>query len=167
MPSANGAWGSGRGPASPISDRAPDIRGFTAAPHPEGKPYEVALVTLEMYRQVFRIEAVDGDPARGHSIVMELDIRRYFGEARGLSKSINFPALSVIPRRNGSYTHAQVIDPEVLPDPPWRAPRAIAASPSDADNGHVFYFGGFDAAAPRPIWHNTAWIYRGELSGPG
>jgi hypothetical protein len=187
-----------------ISDRNPDVRGFTAVPHPEGKPYEVALVTLEMYGQVFRIEPVQGDPANGHSVTMEFDIRRYFGEAWGLSGPVNFPALSayndmpevrdplsgetvnligvwvnypgaagtplrnnawyLIRRRNGSYAHAQVIDPGVVPDPPLRATRAIAASPFAADNGRVFYFGGFDAAAPRPIWHNTAWIYRGEFS---
>jgi arylsulfatase A-like enzyme len=190
-----------------ISDRAPDIRGFTAVPHPEGKRYEVALVTLEMYGQVFRIEPVEGDPAKGHAVTMEFDIRRYFGEVWGQSGPINFPALSayndmpevkdplsgeivnligvwvnhpsasgtalrnnawyLIRRRNGSYTHAQVIDPDVLPNPPLRATRAVAQSPFAADNGRVFYLGGFDAAAPRPIWHNTAWIYRGELSGPG
>jgi arylsulfatase A-like enzyme len=86
---------------------------------------------------------------------------------------VNYPSASaealrnnawhLIRRRNGSYSHAQVIDPNVLPDPPLRATRAVAQSPFAADNGRVFYFGGFDAAAPSPIWHNTARIYGGEL----
>jgi len=36
----------------PINDKNPDIRGFTAVPHPKGFGYQVALVTLESFGKV-------------------------------------------------------------------------------------------------------------------
>jgi hypothetical protein len=77
-----------------INSKHPDIRGFTAVPHPAGAGHEVALVTLEMYGQVFRIDPIGGNPANGHTVTMELDIRRFFGDAWNGGTPINYPALS-------------------------------------------------------------------------
>jgi hypothetical protein len=66
---------------------------------------------------------------------------------------------------NGTYEHAQVIDP-AFPVPPYPglwATRTIVPSPFPQEHGRVVYFGGCDAGGSAPSWHNTAWIYRGRL----
>ncbi len=44
--------------------------------------------------------------------------------------------------------------------------RTIAPSPFPDEGGRVWYFGGKDAGGTQPRFHNTAWIYRGELFRP-
>lgn len=58
-----------------------------------------------------------------------------------------------------SYEMAEIIDPR---EPQLVATRTIAVSPFPEDHGRVLYFGGYDCNAVPS--HNTAWIYRGELT---
>lgn len=65
---------------------------------------------------------------------------------------------------DGQHTHGHVYD-YVDPVPAGsllRAVRTICPSPFPEEAGRVYYFGGFDAGGNQD-WHNTAWIYRGEL----
>jgi arylsulfatase A-like enzyme len=72
----------------------PDVRGFTAVPHPKGFGYDVALVTLEAYGKVFCIDPIGGDPRNGHSVTEELNIQTFLGDEWNSGASIGFPTLS-------------------------------------------------------------------------
>jgi hypothetical protein len=70
----------------------------------------------------------------------------------------------IVRRVDGGYAHGQVIDPAIpVPSKRLRALRSLARSPFPEDGGRVFYAGGYDAGTPIPIWHETAWIYRGAI----
>jgi arylsulfatase A-like enzyme len=190
-------------------EMAPDIRGFTAVPHPDGFDYEVALVTLESYGVVFRIDPIGGDPRNGHIVNGELDIQAFLGDVWQDGAPVGFPTLSayndmpevqhpgtgqpvnliglgvgypaadntpernsayyLVRHRDATYEWGRVFDPAFpLPNPTaggLRATRALRVSPFPEDRGLVLFTGGFDAASQSgPIWHNTAWIYRGRLT---
>jgi hypothetical protein len=192
----------------PVNAKAPDIRGFTAVPHPAGFDHEVALVTLESYGKVFCIDPIGGDPRNGHLVTEELDVKTFLGDEWNGGASIGFPALSayndmpevphpvtkepvnliglgvgypaapdtperssayyLVRHRDATYEWGRVLDPlHPLPNPGaggLRATRAIRLSPFPEDRGRVMFFGGFDAASQTgPVWHDTAWIHRGEL----
>jgi len=72
----------------------PDVRGFTAVPHPKGFGYDIALVTLEAYGKVFCIDPIGGDPRNGHSVTEELNIQTFLGDEWNSGASIGFPTLS-------------------------------------------------------------------------
>jgi hypothetical protein len=72
----------------------PDVRGFTAVPHPKGFGYEVALVTLEAYGSVFCIDPIGGYPRNGHTVTEELSIQTFLGDEWNGGASIGFPTLS-------------------------------------------------------------------------
>jgi arylsulfatase A-like enzyme len=74
--------------------RNPDIRGFTAVPHPQGFGHEVALVTLESFGKVYRIDPVGGDPRNGHIVTEDLNIQTFLGDEWNGGASIGFPTLS-------------------------------------------------------------------------
>jgi hypothetical protein len=78
----------------PTNTRNPDIRGFTAVPHPKGLGYDVAIVTLESFGKVYCIDPLGGDPRNGHTVTEELDIPQFFGDQWNNGASIGFPALS-------------------------------------------------------------------------
>lgn len=71
----------------------------------------------------------------------------------------------LIRHEDGSYDWGQVRDP-TIPIPPvsgLQALRTIAPSPFEDEKDRVWYVGGMDAGGTRPLFHNTAWIYRGSL----
>jgi hypothetical protein len=73
-------------------------------------------------------------------------------------------AWMLIRHLDGRYEAAWVMDP-AHPSPPTpglMGIRTIAPSPFPSERGRVWYFGGCDAGASQPMWHNSAWIYRGE-----
>jgi hypothetical protein len=78
----------------PVNDKNPDIRGFTAVPHPKGFGYDVALVTLESFGKVFCIDPIGGDPRNGHTVTEELSIQTFLGDEWNGGASIGFPSLS-------------------------------------------------------------------------
>jgi hypothetical protein len=78
----------------PVNDKNPDIRGFTAVPHPKGFGYDVALVTLESFGKVFCIDPIGGDPRNGHLVSEELNIQTFLGDEWNGGASIGFPSLS-------------------------------------------------------------------------
>ncbi|MBI4579161.1 MAG: sulfatase-like hydrolase/transferase, partial [Planctomycetes bacterium] len=73
----------------------------------------------------------------------------------------------LVRHHDASYEVGQIVD-YVLPVPlnPLRSCRAICPSPFVEDRPATLFFGGFDASAEAPQWHNTAWVYRGFLSSP-
>jgi hypothetical protein len=75
-------------------EQNPDIRGFTAVPHPRGFGYDVALVTLEAYGVVYCIDPIGGDPRNGHIVTEEMNIQRFLGDEWRGGASIGFPSLS-------------------------------------------------------------------------
>jgi hypothetical protein len=196
----------------PTNSANPDIRGFTAVPHPKGFDYDVALVTLESYGKVYCIDPIGGDPRNGHIVTEELNIQTFLGDDWYGGASIGFPTLSayndmpelihpgtkqpvnligvavkhpdsygtekgnssyyLIRHRDATYEWGRVFDPaEPLPNNDadehgLRATRASRLSPFPEDCGRVIFFSGFDAAAQIDnTYHNTSWIYRGELPG--
>jgi len=78
----------------PVNDKAPDIRGFTAVPHPQGFGYQVAMVTLESFGKVYCIDPIGGDPRNGHIVTEELNIQSFLGDQWNNGASIGFPTLS-------------------------------------------------------------------------
>jgi hypothetical protein len=77
----------------------------------------------------------------------------------------------LIRHRDATYEWGRVFDPAVpLPNPAaggLRATRALRLSPFPEDGGYALFFSGFDAASQTgPVWHNTAWIYKGNLAIP-
>jgi hypothetical protein len=78
----------------PVNDKNPDIRGFTAVPHPKGFGYDVALVTLESFGKVFCLDPIGGDPRNGHLVTEELNIQTFLGDEWNGGASIGFPSLS-------------------------------------------------------------------------
>jgi hypothetical protein len=66
--------------------------------------------------------------------------------------------------KNSVYKYGQVIDSAYLipATPGLQATRTICKSPFP-DEPTVYYFGGFDAGGQNPIYHNTAWLYKGVL----
>jgi len=78
----------------PTNTRNPDIRGFTAVPHPKGFGYDVALVTLESFGKVYMIDPIGGDPRNGHLVTEELNIQTFLGDEWNGGASIGFPTLS-------------------------------------------------------------------------
>lgn len=78
----------------PVTSQNPDIRGFTAVPHPKGFGYDVALVTLESFGKVYCLDPVGGDPRNGHVVTEELNIQQFLGDAWNGGASIGFPTLS-------------------------------------------------------------------------
>jgi hypothetical protein len=78
----------------PTNTRNPDIRGFTAVPHPKGLGYDVAIVTLESFGKVYCLDPIGGDPRNGHTVTEELEIPQFFGDLWNNGANIGFPALS-------------------------------------------------------------------------
>jgi len=71
----------------------------------------------------------------------------------------------LIRRPNGNWHYGQIMD-SLNPIPPGNglaATRTIIKSPF-TDEPHTYYFGGKDAGGPNPVFHNTAWIYKGVLA---
>ncbi len=64
--------------------------------------------------------------------------------------------------QNATYTWGAVWDPEDAPVGVWlQSIRTVVATPFPEETGRVLYWGGFDAIPPE--WHDTAWIWRGEI----
>jgi arylsulfatase A-like enzyme len=72
----------------------PDVRGFTAVPHPKGFGYEVALVTLESFGSIYCIDPIGGDPRNGHTVTEELSIQTFLGDEWRNGVKLDFPTLS-------------------------------------------------------------------------
>jgi len=72
----------------------------------------------------------------------------------------------LVRRPDGSWHFGQVIDSMNLipPGSGLQATRTIIKSPF-FDEPNTYYFGGMDAGGT-PIFHNTAWIYKGSISNP-
>lgn len=73
----------------------------------------------------------------------------------------------LVRRPDGTWHYGQVID-LLNPIPPLNglgATRTIVKSPFQ-DEPYVYYFGGKDAGGTRPIYHNSAWIYKGIVNDP-
>lgn len=73
----------------------------------------------------------------------------------------------LVRRPNGNWHYGQVIDSLNL-IPPFNglaATRSIIRSPFPNEPS-TYYFGGKDAGGPNPIFHNSAWIYKGILQSP-
>ncbi len=58
-----------------------------------------------------------------------------------------------------TYELAEILDPR---EPQLESTRTIVASPFPEDQGKALYFGGYDCDSIPS--HNTAWVYRGELT---
>lgn len=73
----------------------------------------------------------------------------------------------LVRRPNGTWHFGQVIDSLNLipPGNGLAATRSIIKSPF-TDEPYTYYFGGKDAGGPNPIFHNTAWIYKGVIQSP-
>jgi hypothetical protein len=70
----------------------------------------------------------------------------------------------LVRRPNGIWHYGQVIDSlNIIPSGNGlAATRTIIKSPF-TDEPNTYYFGGKDAGGTNPIFHNTAWIYKGVL----
>ncbi|MBU2649759.1 MAG: T9SS type A sorting domain-containing protein [Bacteroidetes bacterium] len=73
----------------------------------------------------------------------------------------------LVRRPNGNWHYGQVIDSlNLIPaGTGLQATRTIIKSPF-YDEPNVYYFGGMDAGGTNPVFHNTAWIYKGTLQSP-
>ena len=71
----------------------------------------------------------------------------------------------LVRRPDGNWHYGQVIDSMNLipPGNGLQATRTIIKSPF-SDEPNTYYFGGMDAGGPNPVFHNTAWIYKGILA---
>jgi hypothetical protein len=70
----------------------------------------------------------------------------------------------LVRRPDGNWHYGQVIDSMNLipPGSGLQATRTIIKSPF-SDEPNTYYFGGMDAGGPNPVFHNTAWIYKGTI----
>lgn len=164
------------------------LRGITAIPSPNGD-HEVILGSREQEGRILRI-----DPMNGYSATDELNSRDFMNEALGNFRGGKLVAynrfipgthpatgapihwLSVagvkaddrraawllVRHADATYEPVRVFDPELNPHPLLVSTRTLEFAPW---NDREFYIGGYDGAANDRKNHNTAWLFRGLLSG--
>lgn len=174
----------------PTGDRAGQgLRGITGVPDPRGGGHEVILGSREQEGRILRI-----DPMNGYEVTDELNSSQFLKEQLGGFRGGKLVAYNrfepgkdprtgqlihwvtvagvkpddlqaawlMIRQTDGTYEPFRVFDPSLDPHPLLATTRTLEFAPW---NPREFYTGGFDGAANNRENHNTAWIFKGTLTG--
>jgi len=165
------------------------LRGITGVPDPMGGGHEVILGSREQEGRILRI-----DPINGYKVTDELNSGQFLKEQLGGFRGGKLVAYNrfepgkdprtghpihwvtvagvkpddmqaawlMIRRTDGTYEPVRVFDPSLESHPLLATTRTLEFAPW---NPREFYTGGFDGAVNERRNHNTAWIFKGTLTG--